>query len=90
MRVVWTVGAVQSLKGIRQYIQTDNPHAAKRVADRIEHSVQQLEVFPHAGRQGLREGTRELVIPGVPYVVVYRVACEVQILRVFHAKQFRH
>ena len=37
------------------------------------------------GGLGQIAGTRELVIPGLPYLVIYRVhADQVEILRVFH------
>ena len=38
------------------------------------------------GRPGRVPGTRELVIPGTPYIVPYRVQGEaIQILRVYHS-----
>ena len=38
------------------------------------------------GRHGRIEGTRELVIPGLPYIIPYRVKNNViEILRVLHA-----
>jgi toxin ParE1/3/4 len=36
------------------------------------------------GRPGRVQGTRERVITGTPYLVVYRVRHEVEILRVLH------
>jgi addiction module RelE/StbE family toxin len=90
VNVVWTIGAVQSLRSIRSYIQLENPKAANRVADKIEFAVTQLGMFPNSGRKGLRAQTRELVISNLPYVVVYRVKKDVQILRIFHVKQLRH
>jgi toxin ParE1/3/4 len=39
----------------------------------------------HRGRPGRWPGTRELIIPGTPYIVPYRVKGPVvEILRVFH------
>ncbi len=89
MKVIWTLGAVESLRGIRTYILADNPKAAREVADKIERAVTQLALFPNSGRPGVRSGTRELVVSSLPYVVVYRVVQEVQILRIFHTKQRR-
>mgnify|MGYP001817449041 FL=1 len=55
------------------------------VAQRIGHAVSQLEDHPKLGRSGRVRGTLELVIPGLPYIVPYRVkGKEVQILSVFH------
>jgi toxin ParE1/3/4 len=68
------------------YIARDNPAAADRVADRIKRSVEQLAEHPALGRAGRVPGTRELIIPGTPYIVPYRVRENaVEILRVFHA-----
>lgn len=46
---------------------------------------------PYTGRTGIEEGTRELVIPNTPYVVVYRVIQSeaIQILRIWHGAQNR-
>jgi toxin ParE1/3/4 len=64
----------------------DNPQAAKYVAQGIREATGRLSMFPSSGRAGKLAGTRELVIPHWPYIVVYRIAAEeVQILRVFHA-----
>jgi toxin ParE1/3/4 len=40
------------------------------------------------GRPGRVSGTRELVIPGTPYIVPYRVrGGKLEILRILHATQ---
>ena len=52
----------------------------------IREAAHQLSQFPDSGRPGKVAGTRELVLPQWPYIVVYRVMSdEVQILRAFHA-----
>ena len=44
-----------------------------------------LAVYPSLGRVGRVRGTRELVVSGTPFVVVYRVRLDiVQVLRVLH------
>jgi addiction module RelE/StbE family toxin len=58
------------------------------VIDRIEQLVKRLATFPESGRVGHIPGTRELVVPGLPYLVVYRVTPDaVEILRVFHTSR---
>jgi len=45
--------------------------AASAVGRRILAAVETLEEFPHRGRVGRSPDTRELVIAGLPYLVVY-------------------
>lgn len=61
------------------------------VVVRIERAVERLAKHPLSGPLGTVEGTREVVVPGLPYVIVYRVTeNEVEILRVWHARQDFH
>jgi len=88
MKVKWLRRGLASLVAAEQYVALDNAAAARRMADHIEDAVAQLARFPNLGRAGVRPGTRELVVPRTPYLVVYRVTeKEVQVLRVFHEKQ---
>ncbi len=49
-------------------------------------AVDRLADFPAMGRPGRVGGTRELVVPGTPYIIPYRVRKEkIEVLRVFHA-----
>lgn len=85
MRVRWLARALVNLQAEAAYIARDNPAAAVRVVQTINDTVDLLQRHPALGRPGRVAGTRELVIPGTPYIVPYRVrADEVQILRVFH------
>lgn len=88
MKVRWLSGATRSLRAAHRYIKADNPAAARKVIERLEMAVERLATHPAMGRLGRRPATRELVVPGVPYVVVYRVGDgEVQILRVYHTSR---
>jgi len=52
---------------------------------KIQAAVENLGTFPALGRAGRISGTRELVVAGVPYVVVYTVSgSTVQIAAVIH------
>ena len=85
MPIRWLRDAVLDLIELRQYIAQDNPHAAQDMARRIIVSVQQLRDSPSMGRIGRVEGTRELVISGLPYIIPYRVKNKVvEIPRVLH------
>jgi len=81
-----TDGAVENLRSAHEYLEGENPQAACDVVDRIMSAVERLEQFPHMGRSGRVDGSRELVVTGTPFVVAYRVKSEsVQILAVLHA-----
>ena len=88
MRIVWTEPALGDLAAARAYIARDNLPAADNQVVRVLAAVETLLQFPQIGRQGRREGTRELVISGTPYVVPYRLRGEaIEILRVLHGRQ---
>jgi toxin ParE1/3/4 len=86
VRLRWTPQAEGDLKDIIDYITQDNPLAAVEVGDEIERQVSLLSDHPAMGRPGRIPNTRELVIAGLPYIVVYRVDEEsLTVLRVLHA-----
>ena len=86
LEVRWLKRALANLDAEAEYITRDNPAAARRVVAAIERSVLYLARYPSVGGSGRVEGTRELVVPGTPYVIPYRVRKgKVEVLRVFHA-----
>jgi addiction module RelE/StbE family toxin len=88
--VEWLNAATRSLRRVHARIKADNPEAARKVVKRIRQAVERLADFPESGRHGQVAGTRELVVPGLPYLVVYRIGKEsVEVLRVFHTSQER-
>jgi toxin ParE1/3/4 len=86
MTPVWSPEALDDLAALRAYIAEDDPAAAQRVALHILRNVETLlPRHPDMGRPGRVPGTRELVIPGTPFIVPYRVRdATIQVLRVFH------
>lgn len=88
MRIIWTEPAARALESIQDYIARDKRRAAWEVAQRVRQAVNQLEEHPKVGRPGRVRGALELVIPGLPYVVPYRIkGRDIQILSVFHARR---
>lgn len=86
MQVRWFSDAVADLVEIREYIARDKPDAAGNVAKRIKGEVDSLQEHSGRGRPGRVEGTRELIIPGLPFIIPYRVKNNViEILRVLHS-----
>ena len=88
MRLRWTTPAANDLYNILQRIQKDNPTAASDVANILYDGCGSLRDFPRRGRKGRIEATRELVFPGLPYIVVYRIQDQiVEVLRIYHGAQ---
>jgi toxin ParE1/3/4 len=88
MKVVWSPRAISHLAALRDYIEGDNPRAASAVVAKVVESVDRLVDQPYSGRPGRIAGTRELVVPGTPYVIPYRIrAGRLDLIAVFHGKQ---
>jgi len=82
----WTVSALSDLDVTLEHIAQDNPEAAQAVGQRILAAVARLDQFPEIGRAGRRQGTRELAIPRLPYLLVYQLREQnVVLLRVLHS-----
>lgn len=88
MHLRWTTPANHDLNRIVRYIQRDNQDAAAKVAGILLDGCETLGKFPRSGRKGRIAGTRELVFPGLPYIVVYRIQDQdLEILRIYHGAQ---
>ena len=88
MNIVWSPRAIGHLSELRAYIARDDPRAAGRIAAALLAAVERLAKLPGLGRPGRIGGTRELVVPGTPYVVPYRVKGDrIEIVAVFHGRQ---
>jgi toxin ParE1/3/4 len=91
MRIRWTDPAQTDLFEICEYIARSDPAAADWVGGRVLSAIETLTAQPRLGRPGRVLGTRELVMPRLPYVVIYRIAeaassadQQVEVLRVLH------
>lgn len=85
MKIQWTPLAQAQAGEIHRFISADNASAADRQLDLVLESIAGLSLFPEKGRPGRVDGTRELVVPGTPYIVVYRLkAREIQIISILH------
>ena len=88
VEIVWSPLARARLREIRAYVARDKPDAAERLATRIVAVMEALRSHPHLGRAGAEPGTRELVIGGTPYIVLYRVGPkQVTIHTIWHGAQ---
>jgi toxin ParE1/3/4 len=88
MKVVWSRRAIRHLASLRKFISKDSEQNAGLVAERILDVIELLQTQPEMGRPGRVLGTRELVIPGTPYIIPYRVRRErLELIAVFHGRQ---
>jgi toxin ParE1/3/4 len=85
----FTERAEAHLESILDYIHKDNPAAAQRVGHAIRTAAEMLRYFPEVGRRGRVLGTREWVVRGLPYIIVYEVMPDetLIVLGVFHGAQ---
>ena len=87
MRVRWTTPAADDLERICDHIAETSPDTARRVAQTVVGGIASLNAFPNRGRPGRVGGTREFVFVPLPFVAVYEVHEEVQVLRILHGAQ---
>ena len=88
MKLRWTRPALADLINAHDYIARDNPVTAQSIAQKVWDAANFLCDHPSIGRRGHVEGTREWIVSGTPYLIVYRVKDEdLQILRVWHGRR---
>lgn len=88
MRIIWQDKAESDLDRIAECMMEDDPAAALRIVSTIREAVRVLIEHPYIGRAGRVEGTRELVIAGLPYILPYQIAGqEIRILAVMHTSR---
>ncbi|WP_439815551.1 type II toxin-antitoxin system RelE/ParE family toxin [Zavarzinia sp. CC-PAN008] len=88
MRLSWSAEAQDDLAALANYIARDNPRAAVNQIRIIRAATARLRDHSHLGRPGRLDGTRELVVPGTNWIVIYLVRSPmIRILRVLHGAQ---
>lgn len=80
MKLVLSEAFREELREEFHYLRKKNPAAARVVRDRIIAGIQRLKNYPESGRAWRLPGSRELVIPGLPYIVIYMVSAEAVIV----------
>ena len=73
MKARWMPLAEQDLEAAYDYVRQDDEDAARKLVARIFLAVDMLTRHPLAGQEGRVKGTRELVVAGTPYIIVYRI-----------------
>ncbi len=88
MLIEWADSAHRDLATILRYFsEIQEKDVGQNLINRLFSAVEILARFPNSGRPGQVAGTRELVIPDQPYLLVYKVTDRVEIARVLHSRQ---
>ncbi len=88
MKIVWTRRALREIDQAFAFVARDSPAAASAMVAAMEARAAVLAEHPEIGRPGRMDGTRELVLPGLPYILPYRVRDgRIEILAVFHTSR---
>jgi toxin ParE1/3/4 len=88
-QIIWSQTAVEDLREIVQFIASDDPAAAAKLADRIIGRIEIASELPFANRavpEKADQSVREVILK--PYRIIYRADDKrgaVHILRVWHA-----
>ena len=90
MLIRWTPAAAEDLQRISDYLKEHHPHYRQATIRKVYAAILSLNEWPHRGRLGREEGTRELMFPPLPYIAVYRVKEHgIEVLRIHHGAQDR-
>jgi addiction module RelE/StbE family toxin len=73
MKLRWTPRALADLEEISDYLVAVRPQAWEKLLERVEHLADVLLDFPLMGKSGLVPGTREFVLAGTPYILVFQL-----------------
>ena len=85
MRIRWTEGAADNLTQVEEYIARDNPAAAVNTVLKIIATAEMLADYPALGKRGRERGTRELVVAGLPFFIIFALHREeLVVIRVLH------
>jgi len=73
MKLCWTPRAVADLEEISDYLVAVSPQAWEQLLLRVERLTEATLDFPLMGKAGLVPGTREFVLSGTPYILVFQL-----------------
>jgi len=90
MQIRWTVPAATDIENISRYLQQHYPGYRSKTLLALYRATKSLKRLAFRGRSGMVSGTRELILPSLPYIIVYRTKDDfVEVLRIYHASQHR-
>lgn len=80
MLLRWSQRASADFDEFFSYVAADSEAAAARQARLVLAATRRLESFPQSGRRVRVTQSRELVVPGTPYIIRYRLESNFVIL----------
>lgn len=89
MKVSFTPSADEDLEAILAYLEPRNPRASDKTLAAILTTAKLLQDFPLIGHEGRVHGTREFVVPGTPFILIYEIysGTDLWVLRVLHGAE---
>jgi toxin ParE1/3/4 len=83
--VRWSPAAGDDLEEALAFAATQGPGQAARLTAAVNEALVQLQAFPALGKPGRLSGTREYLLPELPYFLPYTVEGNgLAILRLIH------
>lgn len=90
MLIDWAESADCDLSDILAYfISLDDEPTGKDIVSRLIKAAGRLSRFPLSGKPGRIRGTREIIIPTLPYALIYHIRSPelVEVVRVLHTSR---
>ena len=73
MKIKFTKQSIKDVNNIYEYIlEQSDKNTALKVVHRIKNVIDDLNVYTNLGCK-IKKDTRRLVIPGLPFVVIYKI-----------------
>ena len=90
MKIRLSNAAIRDLRQAQAYIALDSPTAARQVVLRLQKAVELIASRPEIGRSSGDKKTREWSVPGLSYLIMYRVVGDVlEVVRIWHTSRDR-
>lgn len=88
LSIKWTSLARQDMLEAARHALEDDSAKAQNLAGSIFKAVEQLALFPGSAPPGRVAGTRQLNLPKLPFVIIYKVGtADLHILRILHTRR---
>ena len=90
MRIKFTVEAIHDLDRLQAFVETRNPHAARRIAAELLDGIENLALFPDMGLPVNRAPDPRLIrdlFVGTYTIRYLREESSIIILRIWHGKE---